>query len=337
MKIPQAHKLSSGTWYIYLRINGEGVSISAPTKKEVEHKAALIKAEHINNKRTAHNQGRTLSEAIDKYIIERRNVLSPATIRGYKSIQRLYFADIMHLPIHTIKTWQESVNSLASAYSPKTVKNAWRFIASIISNEGLTPPKIKLPQQEHQEKQWLDPQQIQTFIDAIRDTPVEMAALLGLHGLRRSEIIALTRKNVNLKANTLTISGAIVHDESGKLIAKKTNKTFSSTRTMPIMIPRLTEIIEQSQGNRLVTTHPNTIYKQVNTICAKNNLPLVGVHGLRHSFASLGYFLKIPEEQIARWGGWTDYNTIHKIYLHLAQQEQDSSLNAMKTFFASKL
>lgn len=77
----------------------------------------------------------------------------------------------------------------------------------------------------------------------------------------------------------------------------------------------------------------NTIYKQVNRVCKKNNLPLVGVHGLRHSFASLAYHLQIPEQIAMEIGGWSDIGTMRKIYTHIAQQDMERYKTKLQDFF----
>ena len=83
----------------------------------------------------------------------------------------------------------------------------------------------------------------------------------------------------------------------------------------------------------VIKYNPNNIFLRINGICKANNLPQVGVHGLRHSFASLGYHLKIPSEIICKWGGWSNMKTVTDIYLHLYQEDLEENKIKMENFF----
>jgi len=78
---------------------------------------------------------------------------------------------------------------------------------------------------------------------------------------------------------------------------------------------------EEEPTGLVVKCSPDTIRGQVNRVCEKNGLPLVGVHGLRHSFASLAYHLGVPEKVTMEIGGWSDSQTMRKIYTHIAQSD----------------
>jgi integrase len=146
----------------------------------------------------------------------------------------------------------------------------------------------------------------------------------------------MTYADVDLKQKIIHVRGAAVIDEHSKLVHKTENKNATSTRDIPIMIPRLMELVKAYNGEKtdyLVTAYPNSIYKEVNAICEKNNLPKVGVHGLRHSAVSLAYHLGWSEKTAMQIFGYADYNTMRKIYTHLAESDKSKDVNAMAQFF----
>jgi integrase len=57
------------------------------------------------------------------------------------------------------------------------------------------------------------------------------------------------------------------------------------------------------------------------------------MHGLRHSFASLSYFLGIPEAETMRLGGWSDPSVMRKIYTHLASTLKTDARTRLQAFF----
>lgn len=338
MKVPKARKLASGNWFIQLRLNGESVPVTASTEKECTRIATLIKAEHAAGKRQITDKTNiTLEQAIDYYISSKKNTLSPSTLRGYSVIKNNRLQSVMRKPVRSINNWQALFDAEAAHLSPKTVKNTHRFIKSVLKEVGYDLPQITLPQIEQKERLWLEPDQILKFVEAVKDEPCEIPALLALHSLRLSEIMALTKSSFDLENDLIFVSGAAVLNTDNKLVRKKTNKNARSTRTVPIMIPRLKTLLEQHEfkDGKLLTCHANTPYDQINRVCERVELPLVGVHGLRHSFASLGYYLRIPELEIMELGGWSDYETVHKVYTHLAKLDRLKSKNKIAEFFSS--
>ena len=339
MKVPEPKKLPSGSWNIRMRLGGREISVTRSSRKECIHEAEQIKAAHRAGKRLETKKDLpTLGEAMKNYIENKRNVLSPSTIRGYTGIMKTRYPDEINQRIDSIN-YQAMVNKDASDHKAKTVKNGWRFVCSVLRENGISPPAVALPQIVNEEHPYLEPEQIKPFIKAIHGEPCEIAAILGLHSLRRSEIVALTWDNVDLKNGLLDIHGSMVYDEQGRLVRKDTNKNQTSRRTVPIMIPALSEALkcvpEDERKGRVVSVTPNAILKQVNRACRKNGFPEIGVHGLRHSFASLAFSSEVglTEREVMEIGGWADSQTVHRIYEHLARKNRLKASNKMADFF----
>ena len=336
MKVPEPRKLKSGSYFIQLRLSGVSIPVTADTAKECKKQAELIKAEHRSGIRKFSKSSRTitLDDAIEGYINSRKEVLSPATIRGYEIIRRNRFQDKKDDKLADIN-WQKTISAEAKKCGPKTLKNAWGLMVSVLGYYDLPVPSVKLPQLVQPEKAWLEPEQIPIFVNAVKGKSFAIPALLALHGLRRSEIYALDWPAINLKKNTVTVKGAVVPDEHHRFVRKETAKNVTSQRTIPIMIPELTALLTAAQAveQKVVAGSPNSLCKQINRLCEKESLPQVGVHGLRHSFASLGYHLGISEREMMELGGWADTTTMHKIYTHIAKADRLKSENKLADFF----
>ena len=145
----------------------------------------------------------------------------------------------------------------------------------------------------------------------------------------------VTYADIDLEKDIIHVRGAAVVDEHGKLIHKAENKNASSTRDVPIMIPRLKELLSADADGYVVSINPNNVYRGINRACESHNLPLVGVHGLRHSFVSLAYHLGWSEIATMRVAGYADYGTMRKIYTHLAEQDKLKSVKSMSDFYAT--
>ena len=337
MKIPKARQLPSGAWTVQLRLDGESISITRDTEKAAVAEAMAVKNGLIKAK--AAKAKKTVTQAIDDYIACRSNVLSPATIRGYRFIQRGRFQTMMHRDIGSVTQgqWQRAVNAEAKLCSAKTLQNAWRFLSSVIVEATGEKITVRLPQVKPNEHPFLTPDQIPDFVEAIHGMPVEIPALLALSSLRRSELLDLKWDQVDLKNGVITVSGSAVYGEGGVLVRKKENKNRNSTRIVPI-IPPLRAALEAAQrrSDYVVTMSPAGMFQQINRICENNGLPKVGIHGLRHSFASLAYHLNVPEKVAMEIGGWSNDQTMRKIYTHIAQQDVAAHAKTFTAFFDNK-
>ena len=273
-----------------------------------------------------------LGAAIDTYINNNSNVLSPSTIRGYTTYRNNRFQSVMGKPIDKID-YQRMVNDELREVKPKTVINAYRLVTASLGALDYELPKINLPQAAKAKRPWLDYEQIQILLDKCKDKPCELGILLGLHGLRRSEILHLTSDDIDTERNLIHVHGASVVGNDNKLTDKETNKNTTSTRTVNIVIPRLNDVVNGKTG-KLIEDNPNSLWRQINRLCRENNLPEVGVHGLRHSYISLCFHLGWNMQTVMQQGGYADIQTVNNIYRHLAAKDENADIIRMREFFS---
>lgn len=325
--------MKSGKWNIELR--AEGQSITEDTAALCEAKARAIRAGFLEAKKES-KCSLTLLQAIDSYL-EKNQSLSPSTIRGYECIKKNRFPGKINAKIQDLSNWQQEIDEASETLSPKTVYNSWGLVCTVMRDNHIPLPEVRLPQRIKKDLPWLTYQQILVFVDAVSGSQFEVGALLALHSLRRSEIFGLSWENIDLKKKRITVQGARVMDKNGNFVYKKTNKNVSSQRTIQIMIPALYELLSQrkSAGLPILDCTENSLRGGINLICKKNDLPECGVHGLRRSFASLGFHLGLSELEVQEIGGWSDHNTVHKIYLKLAKEDRLNAENKMTEFYKS--
>lgn len=323
IKIPKPQKiLADGTYYGRVMKDGHRETIKGRTLKEYEANARAYLVGIIEAK---DNRKMTLEAAIDDFIESHSNILSPSTLRSYKSYRKHRFQNCMKWNIYADNPWQKAINEEVQKVSPKTVHNGWRLITAALGAQGATIPKATLPSKAKAERPWLDYKQINIFLEAIRGEPFELPALLALHSLRLSELIALRPGDIDLEADTLTVNGTRVLNDNHELVYKPIGKTSASLRTVPIVIPRLKELLtaDVMKLEYISDTYEKRLYDQINRACESAGLPRVGVHGLRHSFASLAYHLNWTQKSTMTVGGWTNSRVVDEIYTHNADLERD--------------
>lgn len=349
MVVPKARKLPSGTWFIQLRLGGESIPVTARNEKKCILEAQSIKAEYLAGKRVSQEheeekESATLTMAMDDYIDSKSNTLSPATIRGYRKIQKFRFQSIMQEDVDALaakpeKEWQVIVNDEAALCAPKYLKNAYGFVKSVIRySTGQMIPEVKLSAPIPSEWAFLMPDEIIPFVEAVRGTFFEVPALLALSSMRISEIQALRWENVSKNPDFIRTTGAVVLDSQNKLTKKKQGKNVTSSRNVPILIPSLKEALERERkpSGPVMDITQDRLRENVHRVCIRNGLTDVSIHGLRHSFASLAYHLRMPEKIAMEIGGWSDPGTMNRIYTHIAKSDITRYQTEMATFYSEK-
>lgn len=329
IKVPEPVQLPSGSWRISMMINRKRISITAPTKRECienarERKKAFRAEEMLPGPEI------TLREAIDAYISKRSNIISPTTLAAYHSYQRNHFQTVMDEPLSAAADWQSLINEEARSVSPKTLVNIWGLIEPAVREQGVKVPAVTLKPVQVNEAGYFAPDELKGFLAAIHGHKYEVPFLLGLHSLRLSEIYALREGDVT--EDSIHIHGARVRGENG-FVEKDENKTVKSRRDIPVMIPRLKELLPTFDW-KIMECNPETWRKNLYRICRNNNLPLVSMQGLRHTFRTLCHYLKISELDCMRYGGWSDFGVMHKHYTHLTELERKESTEKLQNFFS---
>ena len=330
MRIPQPRRLPSGRWNVQLRRDGQSVSITEDTP---ELCLARVSAVMSGLDAAPGSGGRTLSQAIDRWIVLRQTALSPSTVRGYRTIQRSRFPGLMDRPVGRIskEQFQRAVNLEAKTVSPKTLRNAVGLVSSVIREEtgrDLSPALPPVPRQDHP---FLEPEQIPVFLDAIRGTNIELPCLLGLWSLRLSEMLALTPASFDIDRRLIHVRGAVVPDEDNQLVRKAVNKTAASTRDVP-MCDRIAELVQDLDGP-VVPMAAQNLRRRINEICRQHDLPEISIHGLRHSFCSTAFAMGWPAKLTMEVGGWSTDAVMQKIYHHLASRDREHFSGAMLDAF----
>ncbi len=326
--VPSPVQLPSGNWRVHLRREGKSFTDVDPDvcrQMALAYRIKWLKDEaaglHVPPPEKV-----TLGDAIDLYIESKSNLLSPSTLRSYKSYREHRFQECMDWNIrYPDYNWQMAINNEVDDASPKTVKNAWGLISSSLKFSKAPVPAVSLPRVPKASRPWLTYEQITVFLDAIKGESCELACLLALHSLRLSELLAIQPSDYTPKTRKLVVSGSRVLNSEGQLVYKELNKTDASNRVVDVVIDRLDELLKavDPKTEWVVDASEKRIYDHVNRICAKAGLPPVGIHGLRHSFASLAYHLGWKQMSTMQMGGWSNSTVVSEIYTHNADLASD--------------
>ena len=319
-----AKKLPSGNYRVRAFLGKDQTgkkiykSFTGPDSRKVLRQAA----EYADQHRTVHD-GSLFSSALDAYIRSREAVLSYATIRGYRNIQKVLTRDysaFCAIPVHRISSRdiQSLVNSLVSAgSSPKTVHNYAGLISAVMKDAGFPVQQAALPQRVKQEYHIPTFDEVQVLLKAASGTKLEIPIELAIYGLRRGEICALSVKDLSAD-NVIHVHAAIAYDERGKTHVKAP-KTYDSDRYVPIA----GSLAEKIRAAGIVTDYePQALSHAFRRLLAKQDMEHFRFHDLRHFFVSYCHtVLKLSDAQIQKLGGWKTNSVMRTVYLQSMEDE----------------
>ena len=333
----KARKLPSGNWrcrvYSHTDSSGKKIyeSFTASSKREAEVLAMQFQA----NRQRQKADDLTVKEAVESYIENNKNVLSPATLRGYM-MDAKRMTSIQHKKIRKIKSVdiQAFVNELAGIYSPKTVKNTYSLLITSMSACDVDKTfKVNLPTIPKKRKNAPENEQIKALYDAANDTMKKAIVLAAFHSLRRGEICGLTYGD--LKGNTLYVHSDVVIGLEGR-VHKDIPKTDTSNRTVYLTERELEIIGSGSPDEYIVPIAPSTLDHNFLALTKKLNIEGITLHTLRSYFASVAAAIGIPDLYASHMGGWKENSTVLKeVYQKKIVSMDEAYSEKLNSYFGS--
>lgn len=310
----KATKLPSGRWraraYDYTDKNGKRhyVSFTADTKQE----AQIAARSHIpsGGNLTLPYPSLTLREAYQRFIDTHTDTLSPATIGEYTRAGKRDFPNLMPMKLKDItpELVQTAVNEAARRYAPKTVRDKHGLLHKVLR---LYAPHIvlntDLPKRVKTEVYVPTSEEVSRAL-AAADEIMRVPILLASQGsLRREEICALTPSDVT--DTGVIVNKAMVKDKDNRYIVKPP-KTEAGNRFCPLPPAVIKEARAWSFSLNI-----DSLEKRWQTI-KKNEGLAFKFHAFRHYWASLLHAKGVPDQYIAKIGGWSSPEMLHKVYAH---------------------
>ena len=78
----------------------------------------------------------------------------------------------------------------------------------------------------------------------------------------------------------------------------------------------------------------STVNNKLARLCKQCNIPVISIHGLRHTHASLLLFTGVSIASVARRLGHSSINTTQKTYLHIIQELENTDVDLVMRLLA---
>lgn len=273
----------------------------------------------------------------------KENAIRPITLQKYYLAQRKLkeLAPNLHLNELNRRTYQNLINRYAETHERKTVLDFHHHLrASLVDavDDGLLEkdPTRRIiikgsAKKLHKKTKYLSMYELQTLLKHLHLGPELnwdwFILLVAKTGLRYAEALGLTPADFNFETQELIINKS--WDYKSKHGKFQPTKNKSSNRTVmldwktmnqfkmlidglpddqPIFVPK---------GKRVYNSTINNILTRY---CHACQIPVISIHGLRHTHASLLLYEGVSIASVAKWLGHANTTTTQQTYIHIIQE-----------------
>ena len=155
--------------------------------------------------------------------------------------------------------------------------------------------------------------------------------LVAKTGLRFSEALALTPKDFDFAHQSISVSKTWNYKGEGGFMPTKNKSSVRKVQIDWQMVIQFSELIKGLSEEKPIFVKGKVYNSTVNDIlsryCKSANVPVISVHGLRHTHASILLFAGVSIASVARRLGHSSMNTTQKTYLHIIQELENRDID----------
>lgn len=163
--------------------------------------------------------------------------------------------------------------------------------------------------------------------------------LVAKTGVRFSEALAITPNDFDFAHQSLSISKTWDYKDGGGF---QPTKNKSSVRKVQIdwqLVIQFSELVKGLPADEPIFVRGKVYNSTVNDIlerhCKELNIPVISIHGLRHTHASLLLFAGVSIASVARRLGHASMTTTQKTYLHIIQELENKDVDLVMRSLSS--
>ena len=146
-----------------------------------------------------------------------------------------------------------------------------------------------------------------------------MILLIAKTGLRFSEALALTPADFNFSRQSISVSKTWDYKGEGGFLPTKNQSSIRKVQIDWQTVIQFSQLIKDLPEDKPIFVKGKVYNSTVNGVleryCKKAEVPVISIHGLRHTHASLLLFAGVSIASVARRLGHSSMNTTQKTYL----------------------
>ena len=278
--------------------------------------------------------------------VYKEGAIRQVTMKKYTMAHQWLIKLIPNLKIKDLDriSYQKLLNDYALVHERQTTMDFHHHLKCAILDavdEGLIPRDptrkaiIKGKQPRYKKPKYLNQYELHKLIDDLNlssEINIDwMILLIAKTGMRFSEALALTPNDFDLAHQSLSVSKTWDYKGNGGFLPTKNQ---SSVRKIPLdwqTVIQFAELLRNIPEDKPIFINGKVYNSTVNEILARHcrhaEIPVISVHGLRHTHASLLLFAGVSIASVARRLGHSNMKKKKKTYLHIIQELESKDID----------
>ena len=283
----------------------------------------------------------------DWVIVYKEGAIRDVTLSKYHMCEKWIenLAPDLRLCDVTRKAYQNIINEYAKEHERQTVMDFHHQLKGAILDavdEGLIPHdptrkviiKGKTPVDKKQK--YLNQFQLQTLLQSLKlEETINwdwFILLVAKTGMRFSEALAITPKDFDFAHQTVSINKTWNYKDGGGFAATKNRSSVRKIQIDWQLVMQFATLVKDLPVDEPIFVTKDKVYNStVNDIleryCKKLDIPIISVHGLRQTHASILLFAGVSIASVARRLGHASMTTTQKTYLHIIQELENQDID----------
>ena len=163
--------------------------------------------------------------------------------------------------------------------------------------------------------------------------------LVAKTGMRFSEALAVTPKDFDFSRQMLSVSKTWDYKENSGFMPTKNQSSVRKIQIDWQLIIQFSELIKGLPEDKPIFVSGKIYNSTVNDIltrhCQHSQIPVISIHGLRHTHASLLLFAGVSIASVAQRLGHSSITTTQKTYLHIIQELENKDVDLVMRSLSS--
>lgn len=245
----------------------------------------------------------------------------------------------------TRTVYQQIINEYAKEHERQTTMDFHHQLKGAVLDavdEGLIPRDptrkiiIKGKTPSNKKRKYLNQFELHTLLKSLTlgDTVSWdwFILLVAKTGLRFSEALALTPADFDFAHQTISVSKTWNYKEGGGFAPTKNKSSIRKIQIdWRVVMQYSTLVRDLPQDEPIFVTKEKVYNSTINDIlaryCKKLNIPVISIHGLRHTHASILLYAGVSIASVARRLGHASMTTTQKTYLHVIQELENQDVD----------
>ena len=276
----------------------------------------------------------------------KQGAIRPVTMSKYKMAHQWLVRLIPDLKIGDITriTYQQLLNNYAAEHERQTTMDFHHHIKCAILDavdEGLMerdptrkaiikgrPPKDKKQKYLNQ----FEIQKLLANLDLGTDVSWDWFILLvAKTGLRFSEALGLTPDDFDFVHQTLSVNKTWNYKNGGGFVPTKNASSVRKVQLDWQLIMQLSVLLKNLPDDKPIFVNGKVYNSTANGIlarhCKQAGVPVISIHGLRHTHASLLLFAGVSIASVSKRLGHASMNTTQETYLHVIRELENKDVD----------